>query len=87
MMVNGYNFKRSGQIQIVLNPGWFGSESKTGTSHGTWSPNDTHIPLLWYGWNIKHGTSNREMYHVRYCPNTCRTVTYANAKRMYWKSD
>jgi len=68
MMVNGYNFKRSGQIQIVLNPGWFGSESKTGTSHGTWNPNDTHIPLLWYGWNIKHGTSNREMYMYDIAP-------------------
>jgi len=62
MMVNGYNFKRSGQVQIILNPGWFGSESKTGTTHGAWNPYDTHIPLLWYGWNIKHGKSSREVY-------------------------
>jgi len=68
MMINGYNFKRSGQIQIVLNPGWFGSESKTGTTHGTWIPNDTHIPLLWYGWNIKHGASNREVYMYDIAP-------------------
>lgn len=62
MMINGYNFKRSGQIQIVLNPGWFDAYSKTGTSHGAWNPYDTHIPLLWYGWNIKHGVSNREVH-------------------------
>lgn len=62
MMINGYNFKRSGQIQIILNPGWFSSESRTGTTHGSWNPYDTHIPLLWYGWNIKHGASNREVY-------------------------
>lgn len=68
MMANGYNFKRSGQIQIVLDPGWFGSESKTGTTHGTWIPNDTHIPLLWYGWNIKHGVSNREVYMYDIAP-------------------
>ncbi|MGN6402281.1 MAG: alkaline phosphatase PafA [Flavisolibacter sp.] len=62
MMTNGYNFKRSGQIAIVLNSGWFEGYSKTGTTHGTWSPYDTHIPLLWYGWNIKHGKTNREVY-------------------------
>jgi len=62
MMINGYNFKRSGQIQIVLNAGWFDAYSKTGTTHGEWNPYDTHIPLLWYGWNIKHGASNREMH-------------------------
>ncbi len=62
MMINGYNFKRSGQVQIVLNPGWFDAYSKTGTTHGTWNPYDTHIPLLWYGWNIKPGKLNREVY-------------------------
>jgi predicted AlkP superfamily pyrophosphatase or phosphodiesterase len=62
MIVNGYNFKRSGQIQIVLSAGWFDAYSRTGTTHGEWNPYDTHIPLLWYGWNIKHGASNREIY-------------------------
>lgn len=62
MMINGYNFKRSGQIQIVLNAGWYDAYSKTGTTHGTWNPYDTHIPLLWYGWKIKHGATNREVY-------------------------
>lgn len=61
MMMNGYNFKRSGQIQIVLNPGWYEGYSKTGTTHGTWYPYDTHIPLLFYGWGIKPGHSNREV--------------------------
>ena len=62
MMTNGYYFKRSGQIQIILNPGWYEGYSKTGTTHGSWNPYDTHIPLLWYGWNIKHGKLNREVY-------------------------
>ena len=26
-----------------------------GTTHGTGYAYDTHIPLLWYGWNIKAG--------------------------------
>ncbi len=62
MISNGYNFKRSGPVQIILNAGWFDAYSKTGTTHGTWNPYDTHIPLLWYGWNIKPGKTNRETY-------------------------
>ncbi|MGZ3844815.1 MAG: alkaline phosphatase PafA [Flavisolibacter sp.] len=68
MMVNGYNFKRSGQVQIVLDAGSFETWSKTGTTHGEWNPYDTHIPLLWYGWNIKHGASNSEVYMYDIAP-------------------
>ena len=62
MMINGYNFKRSGQVQIILSPGWYEGFSKTGTTHGTWNPYDIHIPLIWYGWNIKPGKTSREVY-------------------------
>ena len=62
MIANGYNFKRSGGIQIILTAGWFEGYSKTGTTHGTWNPYDTHIPLLFYGWNIKHGNTNHETH-------------------------
>lgn len=68
MMTNGYHFKRSGQIQIILNSGWFEGYTKTGTTHGTWNPYDTHIPLVWYGWNIKHGATNREVYMTDIAP-------------------
>jgi len=58
MMANGYNVKRGGDIQVVLAPGWFGG-GKTGTSHGAWYPYDAHIPLVWMGWGIRPGKSNR----------------------------
>ncbi|WP_443938273.1 alkaline phosphatase PafA [Pedobacter sp. MW01-1-1] len=58
MVVNGYNFKRSGQIQVILDAGWFEGHGLTGTTHGTWNPYDIHIPLLWYGWGIKAGQTN-----------------------------
>ena len=35
---------------------------KTGTTHGLWNPYDSHIPLVWYGWNIKPGRSTEEVY-------------------------
>ncbi|CAA9240812.1 MAG: Alkaline phosphatase; Type I phosphodiesterase/nucleotide pyrophosphatase precursor [uncultured Adhaeribacter sp.] len=59
-MINAYNPERSGVIQLFLKPGWFsGSANGTGTSHGTWSPQDSHIPLIWMGWGIKPGKTAR----------------------------
>ena len=61
MMINGYTPKRSGDIQFVLKPGYFNGGTK-GTTHGIWNPYDAHIPLLFYGWNVKQGNTNREIY-------------------------
>lgn len=55
--VNGYNVKRSGDIVIIPLPGW--QRSEKGTDHGLWYPFDSHIPLVWMGWNIPHGQTNR----------------------------
>jgi predicted AlkP superfamily pyrophosphatase or phosphodiesterase len=63
MMINGYNRKRSGVIQIILEPAWYsGAHGSTGTTHGSWNPYDTHIPLLWYGWGIEKGETYKETY-------------------------
>ncbi len=62
MLNNGYYPKRSGDIQIILKPNYIDAYSKTGTTHGLWNPYDSHIPLLWYGWGIKDGKTNREIY-------------------------
>ncbi len=59
MAINGYNLNRSGCLQLILNPGWFESDRFTGTTHGAWNPYDSHIPLLWYGWHITKGETNR----------------------------
>lgn len=61
MMVNGYYAPRCGDVQFVLKPGYVEGNGN-GTSHGLWNPYDSHIPLLWYGWGIKHGATNRETY-------------------------
>jgi predicted AlkP superfamily pyrophosphatase or phosphodiesterase len=59
-IINGYNSKRCGPVIIIPNPGWFeGHEEGTGTTHGNWNPYDTHIPLVFMGWGIAHGTTNR----------------------------
>jgi len=61
MYSNTYFPQRSGDIQLVLKSGYMGGEG-LGTTHGLWNPYDAHIPLLWYGWNIKAGKTNREVY-------------------------
>jgi predicted AlkP superfamily pyrophosphatase or phosphodiesterase len=58
MIINGYNLRRSGAVQIILQPGWFDGYSKTGTTHGSWNPYDTHIPLLFMGWGIPRGRTS-----------------------------
>ncbi len=72
-IINGYNAKRSGIIQIVLQPGWFtghgsGDSGPTGTTHGTWNPYDNHIPLVFMGWGIPHGSLNRETHMTDIAP-------------------
>ncbi|NOT52474.1 MAG: alkaline phosphatase family protein [Chitinophagaceae bacterium] len=61
MLNNGYYPSRSGDIQIILKPGYIDAYSATGTTHGLWNPYDSHIPLLWYGWGIKQGKTNKEV--------------------------
>ena len=58
MVVNGYCHGRSGCIEVIPNPGIIDNKDKTGTTHGTWNPYDAHIPLLWYGWNIRSGETH-----------------------------
>ena len=68
MLNNGYYPKRNGEIQIILQPNYIEAFAGTGTTHGLWNPYDTHIPLVWYGWGIKPGKTNRETYMTDIAP-------------------
>jgi len=72
-IINGYNAKNSGAIQIILDPAWFtghgsGDGGPTGTTHGTWNPYDNHIPLVFMGWGIQHGSALREVHMTDIAP-------------------
>lgn len=60
-ILNGYNYKNSGSIGIVLNPAWYEGTSR-GTTHSAWYPYDSHIPLIFMGWGVNTGKTNREVY-------------------------
>jgi len=62
MIINGYYPSRSGDIQLIFEPQWIDGFLNGGTTHGVWNPYDAHIPLIWYGWNIMPGKTNRETY-------------------------
>jgi predicted AlkP superfamily pyrophosphatase or phosphodiesterase len=68
MYANGYYPPRGGDLQIVFKANWIENFMNAGTTHGLWNPYDSHIPLLWYGWGIKPGKTNRETYMTDIAP-------------------
>lgn len=61
MFLKGFNQKLAGDIQVVYKPGYFFG-GPTGTTHGSVFAYDAHIPLLWMGWGVQHGSTNRQVY-------------------------
>jgi predicted AlkP superfamily pyrophosphatase or phosphodiesterase len=66
-LINGYNQKRSGQIGYIPLPGYIYG-GPTGTTHGAWDPYDAHIPLVFFGANIKPGNTNHTTYMTDIAP-------------------
>ena len=67
----GYHPHRSGDLLLVLEPGWYEfwpTSSPIGTTHGSWNPYDAHIPLLFYGWKVEHGSTSREVHITDIAP-------------------
>lgn len=56
MLQRGFSWKRSGDVLMVYDPG-FMYKMDYGTTHGSGYAYDTHVPLLWYGWQIPQGES------------------------------
>jgi predicted AlkP superfamily pyrophosphatase or phosphodiesterase len=67
MVINGYAATRSGDLQFMIKPGYFDG-GKKGTTHGLWNPYDAHIPLVFFGWHVKQGSTNREVYMTDIAP-------------------
>jgi predicted AlkP superfamily pyrophosphatase or phosphodiesterase len=59
MIKNSYHPMNSGDILLHFYSGWM-AERTFGTTHGNAYNSDTHVPLLWYGWNIPKGESIKQ---------------------------
>lgn len=73
----GYHPRRSGDILVVVEPGYYeyGSwSSPAGTTHGEWNPYDAHIPLLFFGWKVPQGATSREVHITDIAPTICQLL-------------
>ena len=73
----GYHPRRSGDIIVVVEPGYYtyGSwSSPVGTTHGAWNPYDAHIPLLFMGWKVQHGATSREVHITDIAATVCQLL-------------
>ena len=71
LIQNGFNQKRSGDVVVTYNPGWIQWDPETGTTHGSCFSYDTHVPLIFWGSNIKNGLSDKKVEIVDIAPSVC----------------
>jgi predicted AlkP superfamily pyrophosphatase or phosphodiesterase len=60
MYQRGFMYDRSGDVFIQLKSGWLDTDYPKGTSHGSPYNYDTHVPLIFYGWNVPQGETSRK---------------------------
>lgn len=75
-IINGYNNKRSGDIQIIMQPNWYeiynhSIKNTQGTTHGVWHPYDSHIPLFFMGSNIPARQTHQQVYITDIAATVC----------------
>lgn len=62
-ILNGFNSSRSGDVAFELQPNLLlGSGKGDASTHGSMYTYDTHIPMLFYGWDIPKETNNTPVF-------------------------
>jgi len=78
---NGFQPKLSGDVVMVMDPGYFEYEDDYLVEHGSGYNYDTNIPLIWFGHNIRKG----ETWQLHYITDVAPTlsmilrISYPNA--------
>tara|TARA_B100000809_G_scaffold60679_1_gene57280 strand:+ start:528 stop:1043 length:516 start_codon:yes stop_codon:yes gene_type:complete len=74
LIQRGYNQKRSGDVMVALQTGWISKYWENGgTTHGSSYSYDTHVPLIFWGGNIKQGQTDRKI-HIKDIAPTISTI-------------
>jgi predicted AlkP superfamily pyrophosphatase or phosphodiesterase len=60
-IVNNFSPQRSGDVIVILNPGWVEREGDQLTNHNSPYEYDSHVPLIWYGWTVNRSTVMRKV--------------------------
>jgi len=71
--LNGFFDGRSGDMFIILKPGWIHDRGGKGTTHGSGYSYDTHVPLLFMGAGVTKGSSN-QMVNIKDIAPTITTL-------------
>ena len=73
----GFNRQRSGDVVYVLKPNWLLDFPK-GCSHGTPYRYDTHVPLIFFGWKVRKGSSEEAVVIPEIAPTICSMLDISN---------
>ncbi|MGZ5188101.1 MAG: alkaline phosphatase PafA [Kaistella sp.] len=77
-IINGYNWQRSGDIQIISHDSMLPNYAKKGTTHSVWNSYDAHIPLIFMGAGIKKGESAKPYYMSDIAPTLAQILKIEN---------
>jgi predicted AlkP superfamily pyrophosphatase or phosphodiesterase len=80
-IINNFSPQRSGDVIVILNPGWVEKDSEYVTNHNSPWEYDSHVPLIWYGWTVNRATVTRQvnMTDIAATLSTLCKVPYPNA--------
>jgi predicted AlkP superfamily pyrophosphatase or phosphodiesterase len=76
----GYNHKASGDLLLVFEPAWMVGGAR-GTTHGSPYNYDTNVPIVFFGWGVKSGSSSRKASITDIAPTVSALlkIKYPNA--------
>ena len=80
-IINNFSPQRSGDVIVILNPGWVDQATDYVTNHNSPYEYDSHVPLIWYGWSVNRATVTRQvnMTDIAATLSTLCKVPYPNA--------
>jgi predicted AlkP superfamily pyrophosphatase or phosphodiesterase len=60
-IINSFSPQRSGDVIVVLNPGYIEKDGDYVTDHNSPYEFDAHVPLIWYGWTVNRASVARKV--------------------------
>ena len=72
-IARGFDPTEGGDLVVIDKPGYI-EYGATGTSHGTSYPYDTHVPLIFFGWNIKSGETHDRKVITAIAPTIAQKI-------------
>lgn len=82
---NGFIQELSGDVTIILDSNWIPGD-KWGTTHGSVYSYDRNVPLIWCGWNVKHGESDENNSQCDIAPTVSEILNISKPNKNVGKS-